>query len=530
VTRRATFREGVGFGVLTFGVNAALGVVSAVTVARLYGVSVLGEAALALAPATAMASFSSVREQTGLVRELARTDPRAPRVTGLFVAVFSFSVLLTVAVSLLMVTACWFAYRGPVDAPALFLPALAAIGGYVVLSNSCWNLDMVFSAFRAGRELFRVRLGQTLQYLAFAVAFSFVLPTVWGPVLALVASWATSLAHRLILIRRFMCYRVPASVVRDGFRSLRPIVAFGLKIAPGSMAEGVSYQTGTWTLGVLGSVSMVGAYNRAWMVGSRFLDLKIRITEMLLPTLVERRDMGDHEGFDRALVDSLRYATTGMLLLAGAIGGVAPGVMALFGPGFDQASNALTLLMLFPLFAALGDIQFMALWTSNRAWLSTSIALARAAAVVGLSILLTAQFGITGTAMALSAAYGIASIVITAFTRSELRAPLSQLWRPHQMLAVIGAYIAALGVGRLILDVIPGIAGVIPGMAGAGIAFLGVFLVLGGSGPRDRERLRSLVSRVRLARARQRPASATTGPPPAEEATRGAPELQTPRP
>ncbi len=48
---------------------------------------------------------------------------------------------------------------------------------------------------------------------------------------------------------------------------------------------------------------------------------------MLYPTLVGRHTTGDGHGFDRALIDSIRYEMIGMLLIAAAIGGTAHAVL-----------------------------------------------------------------------------------------------------------------------------------------------------------------------------------------------------------
>ena len=82
--RRPTFSEGVAFSVLSFGSIAVLSLVTAVVTARVYGIQVMGEFALAFAPTGIVWVLSSVREQPALVRALAPLAPRDPRATGLF--------------------------------------------------------------------------------------------------------------------------------------------------------------------------------------------------------------------------------------------------------------------------------------------------------------------------------------------------------------------------------------------------------------------------------------------------------------
>lgn len=100
MARRASYSEGAAFAVLSFVSLAVVGLVSSIAVARAYGVDPIGEFAIAAAPAIALSVLSQLREQAGLVRELAVLPPRAPRVTGLFAAVMAFSFTLTLVVAI----------------------------------------------------------------------------------------------------------------------------------------------------------------------------------------------------------------------------------------------------------------------------------------------------------------------------------------------------------------------------------------------------------------------------------------------
>lgn len=57
-------------------------------------------------------------------------------------------------------------------------------------------------------------------------------------------------------------------------------------------------------LGLTASVPAVAAWSRSWQVARRLFDPTFRITEMLSPSLVERREKSDQFGFERALLDS----------------------------------------------------------------------------------------------------------------------------------------------------------------------------------------------------------------------------------
>src|SRR5205085_5067768 len=129
---------------------------------------------------------STVREQVGLVRGLAILTPRDPRVTARFAAVLAFSFALSAVAGAITAGVVGLVYSGPVGHPELFGPALAAIAGYVAFAHTSWNLDSVFAAFRAGRQLFWIRMGSAAAYLAAAVALGLLADTLWNLTIATV--------------------------------------------------------------------------------------------------------------------------------------------------------------------------------------------------------------------------------------------------------------------------------------------------------------------------------------------------------
>src|SRR4051812_42285473 len=270
-----------------------LGLVSSIAIAREYGATALGEFALAAALTLAMAYLSSMQEQAALVRAVAVLEPRHVRVGALFYAVLAFSTALTVAVAGLVLGATYLLFHGPVGHPELFGAAVVSMVGFVALTNVCWNIDMLLAAFRAGRQLFWVRLLQAVVYLAAAIGLGLVAPTVWALIAATAASWAVSLGQRLVVARAYMPARVGAAELRKGCAELPQMVRFGLKLAPGNIASGLSSQVGIWVLGAIAPVATVGAFSRAQMLGQRLTEVQTRVSEVLFPTLVERRRGGD---------------------------------------------------------------------------------------------------------------------------------------------------------------------------------------------------------------------------------------------
>jgi O-antigen/teichoic acid export membrane protein len=474
-----------------------VGLVSGVVIARIYGIGIVGEYALVVAPMNLVWYLSSARERPAFVRELATLDVRAPRVTGLFAAMLSFSLALTVVVAAVGLAITRVVFAGPIDQPELFAPAAVTMLGYVLVTNTGWNLDAVFAGFRAGRELFWIRLHQALVFLVIGIGAGLVVDSVWGLVIATAGSSLTSLLHRLIAVRRFMRARVSREEVRAGFRSLPAMIAFGLKIVPGSIANGISNEAGTWVLGIMSPVATVGAYSRAWMLGRRFVELNWRITEMLFPTLVERRAAGDREGFDRALVDTIRYCAVGMLLPAAAAGGAATSVMALFGPGFGRAADALGVLLLMPALITAAQILRNALFAVDRPGLSSVIALVRMAITVAATVALTSWLGITGTALGLLTGAVADMAWMSVAMRSRLASPLTTLWPARQMVALLTAYIAGFAAARGVETAVSGLSGLVPALIAGCAAYTAVFTAAGGVTSRDRRRLRRAVALVR---------------------------------
>lgn len=497
---RASFSEAFGFGALSFASGAVLGIGSSIAIARLYGIDVIGGFALASAPTGIAWFLSTVRERPALIRELAKLPPRHDRVTGLFIAVFGFSFALTALVCAIVTGGTYLLFEGPVGQPDLFGPAVVNLGVYLLIVNTCWNLDGVFSAFLAGRQLFWIRTLQSSAYLLAAIAAALVAePSVWGLTFALAASYVVSLVYRVFAVRRWMRLTVPVAEIRAGFRTLPEILWFGLKVTPGSLATGLSTEAGTWILGIFGSVASVGAWNRAWMLGKRLVDLNYRMTEMLLPTLVERDVGGDRVGFDRAFLDSLRYISMTLLLPAAAAGGASVGLMSLFGPGFSQASTALALTLLATPLTVMVVLETQTLLAVDRPLLSSGFSLIRVALTIGASIPLTIALGVTGPALGVLAGCAAQFVAQLVYLRRFLDGPVARFWPKRSMLAVAVAYGGGFASARAIDSALGGLLGLALALVAGSAAYCLCLLLAGGILERDRERFRQAVARFKHA-------------------------------
>lgn len=502
MTRKAgsSYSAGLMFSLASFVVIGVVTLATSVLSARLFGIRIVGQGALVLAPIAIVTLLSTVREQPAMVRELAKLPLRHPRATGIVLAVFSFSAALTAVVTVLGVGGCYLAFHGPLHHPELFWPSAVALCGYLVIVNTCWNMDGVFGAFRAGRELFAVRLNQAVMYGVLLVVLSRVEHNVWGMVYAFLGSWFVAMLHRLLLLRRVISLRVPWQEIKAGFATLRDIVTFGLKMTPGFLATGFSEASGTWILGAVSTVTAVGAFSRAWNFATRLTEVNWRITEMLLPTLVQHRHAGDGEAFDRVLVDSLRYAAFGMLLPAAVGGGAAEAVMKIFGEGFDSAAMALRLLLFVPLLQTLTAIQSAALVAHGRPLLTAVAQIVRLVVTIGGGIALTILDGITGTALAMALGSLVSFCVYVAILKVRLGTSMPALFGARQLCGFALAYCAGFGVAHVLENTVAGVPGLLAALLGGSLVYVACGVGVGGTTAHDRARMRSLKHRLNSAR------------------------------
>jgi O-antigen/teichoic acid export membrane protein len=507
--RHGSYRSGFAFGILSFLTVAIVSLVATIATSRIYGVRIIGQFALVSAPVAALWVLSTAKEQAALIKEITQLPPRHPRVTQLFSAVFTFSSTLTVAMSILGAFVSWLVFRGPLHHPELIAPTFVSLAGYAIVTNTGWNFDSIFSAFVAGHQLFWVRLHEAFSFLVFATIGGLVWHSVWGLVIGTIAGSLTALVHRVFLAHKFVRMRLSFSEYRIGLRALPDLLRFGLKITPGGMAQGVSQQAGVWAIAAVAPVSLVGAYSRAELIPNRLQQVNIRIVEVLYPTLVGRRARRDGEGFDRALIDSIRYGITGMLLIAAACGGAAHSFLELFGPGFSRASPALALLLLFPVMASITTTQTQGLWAVDRPGKTSIIQLTRLTVTIVLTVLLTPRIGITGPALALLTGYLVVVVWNTIALRPFLHRAMSTTWPLRERFALVAAYIAGFASAHLAEDAIPSLLGLILALAVGTVTYTAVVLAAGGFNSRDRHRLIETIDNARSRRDQRRAAAQT---------------------
>lgn len=523
MTQRASYTSGLFFGALSFGSMLVLGLGSSIALARVYGVEVIGEYAILLASMMVVNLLSTLREQEALIRDIAKFDRHDPRITGRFYATLGFSVGLTIVAAAIVSGALWFLLPGAsIDRPSLVWPAIAMAAGYALIDKVGWNTDVVLAAFRAGQELFWIRLVQAVTMLVVAIALGVYRdPGVWGLVIATIAAWSVALIVRLVYLRRFARLRVPRADLREGAGALPGYLRFGLRAGGGSFANTLSDTAPVWILAPLAPVAVVGAWSRVELLTARLTEGLVRVAEMLFPTLVERREEGDTAGYERVLIDTVRYVVGGTLLVAAALGGARFGVMDVFGPGFDVAAGALAVIMLAGPLHAISIVQQLTLYSVDRPLATTVAAVVRMILVVALGIVFVMMFGVVGIAAAVVIALAVSAIVQGRELRRELSGSFLRFWPARALAAAVLAYGGGFAVAWFVDHNADGHLATLLALMAGSFTYLALYLVAGGTLPRDRERLGKGLDRVRRMRAGEPPAEDGAGDDVAPDAATG---------
>ncbi|MFT4034178.1 MAG: polysaccharide biosynthesis C-terminal domain-containing protein [Patulibacter sp.] len=445
----------MSFAGLSFVASALIAVATSVLMARIFGIEVVGQNALALVPHGVLCLLSTVREQPAVIRRLTPLSPRSPTVSGVFYAVYSFSVLLTAVMTIVVGIGTIVAFNGSFDHPDLVVPALCYLVANLIIGNTSGNLDVIFSAFGDGQSLFKVRLSESLSFALLLVLAAQVTDTVWGPVCATIVSWFVALTYRVVLVGRWLDPRVASDAYRQGLRELPEFIKFGLKLLPGLLAEGASNQAGTWALGYASSTSAVGAYSRATGLSYRLNEASWRLSEMLLPGLVHSTAQDDFTQRDRRYALGLRGSFTLLIAASAVLSGGAAGVMALFGDGFAEAATALAILCVVPAMRAITTSQADVLIAAHEPGLVSRKSVCGFVVVAAVTWPLTQAFGTTGAAASLLMGFGANAALGTWAMWSTVGVRARNHWPWPQRMSTVAAFLAAASAGATAASHVP---------------------------------------------------------------------------
>jgi len=459
------------FAGASFTTSVLLALGSSVLTSRIYGIRVIGEYALASAPWIMILGLSTLREQVQFVRLVSRLQPRHPRVSGLFAVVLGFSAALTLLVSLIGMAIAAFLLDGPLHHPGLVVPAAVILGGYTLLDNTNWNLDMVFSAFRRGQSMFLARTIQAATFLALGVGLALTTHTVWALTLATVGSFFVGICVRLFLVRTLMTLRPPKGEIRAALPELPGILRFGMRLVPGTLVGSITSQMDVWVLSAVAGVAQVGAYSRASGLASKLSEASWRISEILFPTLVRHHDRRQPAEFADLLDRTVRLSAAAVFLPVACADGVARPVLQVFGPGFDQATTAMVVLFLGYGCWVISDIISQPIIAIGLPGTLTATTIASSLVTGATMYPFAERWGATGVGVSLLIGWALQLIVRDRITRTRVLEEGTTITTGHTLMATAAAWAAGFAAARIAADALPGFAGLVVGLVVGVIAY-----------------------------------------------------------
>ena len=499
-----SMRRGLGFAGSSFASTVVIVTLGALVTSRLYGIEVIGEQALASVPYLLTMRFSTVSEQTALVRAISVLPRRDRNAAGTALAVFGFSVMATTVVASIVFFLTAVVLGGAIRENELVAPTLVLLVAYVLLENTNWSIDTIMSATGGLRELLYVRLVQAVTFVAVAVAIALASdqPTVWGLVIATVASFFIALVMRLFTLSRFMMVTPGYEAVRTGMRQLPGILKFGLAIVPAQLASGLATQSAIWIIGGTQSIGAVGAYSRAASIAVRLDDAAFRINEVLLPQLVQQRHAGIEAHVTYTIERTTRRVSVALGLIVASVGGAAHGVLELFGPGFSAADHALALLLVAHTAAVLSMVWNQSFIAADRPGLVSWISASRGLIVIPCMFVAAKWWGITAVAFVWASGFVIETMVKIAWARRTVLVGARSgvpLRFGLRVAATTGiGYVAGLGLDRLL----GGPVGTLMALAGGSAAYVVAAIATGALSSADVRRV--VVGSKRLLARRRR--------------------------
>ena len=404
-------RRGMGFAAASFVSTAILTTVSAVVTSRIYGIDLIGDFALIAAGYITVSRLSATGEQTAMVNRLAVLGRRDEHGSAIFVSVLGFSFFITSAIAGVVTAISVGLLRGPIDRPDLVRASIVMVLVYISVENLAWNLDAAFSALHGAADMFIARMIQTVSFLVGSIYFGLDDPQVEGLVTAHIISVCLAAVWRVLRTRRYLA-RPRREAMPAGVRELPAILRFGVRLIPGTLANGIANQAPIWVLGatLAGSPqgnAQIGGFSRASTLSARLEEAGYRAHEITYPELVRAHTERSDERLNDALRNALRPLSLVLALIIGIVAGAADGIMKIFGDGFDEAAGALAFLVLATCVYSWTIVAASILPAMDRPGLGATIAVCRSVLIIGLVFPGAIYGGITGTAAAIAAAHVI---------------------------------------------------------------------------------------------------------------------------
>jgi O-antigen/teichoic acid export membrane protein len=415
------FAHGLRYSVYDTGSSLVLGLASAIITARVFGAEVIGAFALAALLTGSLHLVSNLREQGGLVRELTRHARGGPEPPALLWVTLALSAAITVVVLAPFAAASVWVLTDVFDRPELVLPFAVLAAGYLLLDNTSFNFDAPLVAYRDGRSLWLARMAMSVAMIAGALACAaFGEQRIGGLVACTLASSAAGLAVRTAAVRRLTGLRTGRRELRWARGQLRKIISFGVRAAPVNFTEAAIGYADTAILGANASLATIGAYNRAYGLYQRAASLPVSLSRLYFPTMSALHHRGDQAAMARVHRLSTRYLALVLAPASTWLAASAPAVLALFGPGFDAAATALSILTAVVVLDCWSRPAGGVLWAADRPGIVSFVFGGVALLNVGLCLLLIPAHGLTGAALANLGGWLLAAAVLPLLAAGEL--------------------------------------------------------------------------------------------------------------
>jgi O-antigen/teichoic acid export membrane protein len=440
VPEQERYAHGLRYSLYDTLTSLALGLVSAIVTARVFGAEVIGAFALASLLTGSLHMISNVREQGGLVRELTRHAAHAPESRALVLMVLGFSAALTLAVLIPFGALSVWLLREVFEQPDLVAPFAVLVAGYLLLDNTSFNLDAPLVAYRDGRSLWVVRSAITTTMIAGALACAVADErSLWALVAITVAASAVGVGLRLLAVGRLTGLRSSRREIARVRERLRPIVWFGVRQAPLNYTETAIEYTDTAVLGASVPLVSIGAYSRAYTLYRRAGQVPIALSRLYFPTLTALFHRGEHDAMLRVHRLSTRYLTLLLMPAATWLAASAPAVLAIFGPGFDEGATALSILIFAVVLDGYGRTAGGLLAAADRPGIVSIVFVGVAVINVGLCLALIPPLELTGAAIANLAGWLFATVALVVLAARHAGSSAWSMTDPGFLLRLAGA-------------------------------------------------------------------------------------------
>ncbi len=324
-------------------ITAVGSILTAVVASRMYGINIVGEFALVIAPWAVLVRISTIAEHLGFMRVAAVMPLRSKQLGALFRALLRFSTALTLVMSVFTSIVTALLYHGPIHRPHLVYPAMTLIFGYLFFDNVGWNLDTLLTSTRQHLALFYARISQSLSILVMTWLLAFKIPTVWGLTLATLFGYAFPFVIRIPAAIKVLPKSLSPDDHESARREFRTLLKFSKDFIPNSWMAGISGQSPTVVLGAYSTDTQLGVFSRAVGITGRLQDIVFRMGANVV-TYLSRAFAESRDSFVKLSRRTITLTILAIGLPVSILCGSARAVLRVFGNDFVAGASSLRIL------------------------------------------------------------------------------------------------------------------------------------------------------------------------------------------